>query len=124
MSGKGIKIKVKALPKNIQKVTLNGVLDGHTSYSFSQSLIGLLRGATRKVIIDCTDLWYISSAGIGVLIHANALLDEEYPDEPTGLVILNPGESVMDVFRILEIEDTFKFAATEVDAVKILSAIS
>ena len=74
MGAKGIKIKVKALAKDIQKVTLNGVLDGHTSYSFSQSLIGLLRGATRKVIVDCADLTYISSAGIGVLVRTQLRL--------------------------------------------------
>jgi anti-sigma B factor antagonist len=123
MGVKGLKIKVKSIKDDIKKVVLAGVIDGHTSRVFEKALLDLIDEEISKIVLDFGDVTYLSSAGVGVLISSLGRLEDELPDQPGDILILNPVESVKDVFQILEIESSFTFAKSEEDAIKILDSL-
>ena len=123
MKGKGLKVKVKNIKDRMKKMILRGVIDGHTSPLFDQAINGVIRDDTSKLVLDFTDISYISSAGIGALIAAHAFVREEYPEEAGGIFIVKANESVRDVFSMLEIDDSFGFVETEEDAIQALDSL-
>ena len=117
MSVKGLKIKIKSVKDaDARKVVCTGVIDGHTSTYFERVLSDVIENSVTKIVLDFTDVTYLSSAGVGVLISANGKLNDEFPDKSRGILIMNPSESVRDVFHILEIEDIFTFVNDEAEA--------
>jgi anti-sigma B factor antagonist len=54
---------------NIQIVAIKGALDAHTFPRFQSCLEGITedRGKDPRLVLDCENLDYISSAGLGVL---------------------------------------------------------
>lgn len=123
MTSKGLKIRITDLEKNFKKLVLNGVIDGHTSSMFDKTMEEVIHAGTPYILLDFSHVKYLSSAGIGVLISAQARLDEEFPGQPTVLMIMKPSEGVMDVFHILEIEETFKFPETDQEARDIIKSL-
>lgn len=51
-------------------LALSGRLDGLSSASFEQNVNALMAGGTRKLVFDCAQLGYISSAGLRVFLSA------------------------------------------------------
>ena len=53
--------------RKIEVLSLKGQLDAHTFPSLQKELEGLADADEPRVVLDCKDLEYISSAGLGVL---------------------------------------------------------
>ena len=53
--------------RKVDVLSLKGQLDAHTFPSLQKELEGLAGGDEPRVVLDCQDLEYISSAGLGVL---------------------------------------------------------
>jgi anti-sigma B factor antagonist len=53
---------------NIQVVTVGGRLDGIYGSAFANQIGGLITGETPKILIDFTDIDYVSSAGLRSLL--------------------------------------------------------
>lgn len=51
----------------VQVLTMTGQLDAHSYYILKDELGALLEEANTSVVLDCHELEYISSAGLGVL---------------------------------------------------------
>lgn len=51
-------------------IEVEGRLDSTTSPEFEETLFDAIRNGTRRVIIDCGALGYISSAGLRVILKA------------------------------------------------------
>src|SRR5690349_492907 len=68
---------------------------------------------SRGLIIDLTNVPYIDSAGIGVLV--NAMVSCKNHDRT--LVLAGVTERVMTVLRVTKTDQLFHFADTEEDAV-------
>ncbi|AWM33472.1 STAS domain-containing protein [Hymenobacter nivis] len=67
----------------------------------------------RKVLVDCTKLSYISSAGLGVFIsHLQRLQDNNVK-----LVFFNMQEKVFNVFEILGLDSLMTIVPTQAEAV-------
>ncbi|MCG6892613.1 MAG: STAS domain-containing protein [Desulfobacteraceae bacterium] len=81
---------------------LNGRLDSNTSPDFEESIFQAIDGGTRRIVVDCGQLEYITSAGLRVL---NKTAKRLKPDE--GKVVLCAMEDyVREVFEIAGF-DTF-----------------
>jgi anti-anti-sigma factor len=48
-------------------LALSGELDAKTTPEFKAHLDKMIQGGSRKVILDCSELSYIASAGIGAM---------------------------------------------------------
>ena len=73
---------------------LEGRLDTMTSPSFEKKISEVVDGAD-KLIFDFSDLMYISSAGLRVLLGATQKMEGK--DE---LIVRNPNHSVREVFDL------------------------
>ena len=80
-------------------VALSGRLDTLTSPELEDKLDEELEGVER-LIFDLSELEYISSAGLRVLLGAYKMM-EEY----NGMLIRNVTEPVMDVFEVTGFSD-------------------
>jgi len=81
---------------------LDGRLDSHTSVEFDEKMFNSIDTGTRRVIVDCGKLDYITSAGLRVLNKTAKRLKKE-----KGAIILCALEEyVREVFEIAGF-DTF-----------------
>lgn len=51
-------------------LSLSGRLDSNTADGFEEKLLGKIRGGEKLIVLDFSDLEYISSAGLRVLLKA------------------------------------------------------
>ena len=56
--------------KHCQLVTVTGRVDSATAPQFSQALDGIIQAGTFKIVIDMSNLEYMSSAGFRALLSA------------------------------------------------------
>ncbi len=59
------------LDNDVLIISADGGIDRHTSKEFVQDVLDLIEAGIRKIIIDCEKLSYISSYGLGVLLHVH-----------------------------------------------------
>jgi len=56
------------IDQDVMVLRADGGLNGANADEFVDQLAKLVRGGVRKIIVDCSDLSYISSSGIGTLV--------------------------------------------------------
>ncbi len=91
---------------------LSGKLDSVTSTSFSEKIIALVDKGESKIILDLTDMVYISSAGLRVF-----LMIAKRIKSINGKVILSAlQDSVKEVFEMSGFSTIFEINSTTADA--------
>ncbi len=95
-------------------VVLAGSLDSNTSPKAQQALDGMLAAGARKMVVDCTALDYISSAGLRVLLGTTKRLS----GAGGALRLFGLNETVREVFDISGFSTILAVFATEPDALK------
>lgn len=78
-------------------LSLHGYLDASTSNILDQEIQKTLADAIHKIIIDCTNLTYISSAGLGIFMKHIDAIRKHGGD----LVFCSMQNSVFTVFDLL-----------------------
>jgi anti-anti-sigma factor len=102
-------IDISERPDDIMVVKLAGFLDAHTFQEFEKELSGLYDQKKVRVVVDLTELEYISSAGAGVFIgHIG-----NYQEAGGNIVLMSPRENVKDVFDLLGLSQIFQFGHDE-----------
>lgn len=79
------------------KLLVQGFLDAHTVSHFEEKLNQLLEEGFLKIVLDFSELDYISSAGIGALMNYTKQLRDKQGD----LVIFQPTDKVFKIFDLL-----------------------
>jgi anti-anti-sigma factor len=97
----------------ITVVVFAGSLDSNTSPQAQQTIDGLLASGARKMVVDCTALDYISSAGLRVLLGAAKRLSGG-----GALRLFGLNETVREVFDISGFSTILAVFAREADALK------
>ncbi len=103
--------------ESFRRVDVIGCLDSHTVVSFEKALHGLLDQSVNSVMIDLSELSYISSAGISALMGLTHRLRKASGE----LVLLSPTDKVYRVFRTLGFTNIFKIVDSEAEAEGIFS---
>jgi len=62
---------------NVQVVRLRGRLDLDSTLVFEEFLTNLVEAGERIILLECTDLRYVGSAGLGVFVAARKQLGSE-----------------------------------------------
>lgn len=89
-----------------------GELDASSSVYADNALEEAIASSSKFVLIDCSELVYISSAGLGVILAAfQACTVKEMQ-----LVIVNMQPKIRNVFEILGLDRLIKSAASVEDA--------
>lgn len=94
-------------------VAFVGSLDSNTSPEAQQAVDGVLAGGARKVVIDCTALDYISSAGLRVLLGAAKRLGGA-----GALRLFGLNQTVREVFDISGFSKILAVFSTEAEALR------
>lgn len=111
---------------NIQATELNGVtiiplegrLDGNNASVAEQAFLQLLAEGKQRFIFDFTNLQYISSAGLRVILVAAKKLRASKGQ----MVCACLGEQVYDVFEMSGFTTILEMAATREEAMQKLEA--
>lgn len=99
---------------DIMKVV--GEVDASSSIALDQSIEDQVKEGPRDLLIDCTRLNYISSAGLGVFMS----YIEEFKANDKKMVIYGLSEKVANVFAILGLDQLLTIRQTAEEAKAVL----
>ena len=99
-------------------ITVGGEVDASSSIELDQVIAGAIK-EHKKIVIDCSELQYISSAGLGVFMS----YIQEIEANDIKMVLFGLQEKVFNVFQILGLDqlltitDSFEEAKSLADEV-------
>lgn len=111
-------IHKEKLPGGEILIKVKGFLDAYTYENFERTIGELFEGGNYRLIVDLSELQYISSAGAGVFIGAIGQAQEHSGN----IVILSPTDNVKEVFELLGLSQIFTFTQTREEALQALGS--
>jgi anti-sigma B factor antagonist len=93
-------------------ITIKGDLDASSSILLDNTLKEAVAHNERKILVDCTQLNYISSAGLGVFMSYL----QEFENLQTSLILFGISGKIKDVFQILGLDQLLTIAFSKEDA--------
>lgn len=85
-------------------ISINGRLDTLTSIPFEKQLLHEIESNQYKFIFDCTNLSYISSAGLRVLL----LISKKVKPQNGEIILVGLQEHITEVFKISGFDALFR----------------
>lgn len=85
-------------------ITLEGYVDAHTAPQFETAVQTELDAGRVRIVVDCSQLTYISSAGLGVFMS----FVEEVREQDGDIKICGLVPKVRQTFEILGFPDLFE----------------
>jgi len=111
-------LDVHASQKDGVKVLyINGYINAHTVQEFEKSVQSVLDEQTFRILINCKELEYINSSGLGVLMG----VIEEIQENDGFLYLSDMNETVFNIFDTLGFTHLFKVFDAEVEALDSLT---
>ncbi len=98
---------------SINVLELKGYLDAHTAPKLEEALQGLLSSSRYNIVINCRDLSYISSAGLGVFMA----FIEDVRKHNGDIKLTNMSPKVYNVFDLLGFPLLYEIFKEEQEAV-------
>lgn len=99
------------------RVSLIGELDANGAINLDNIIKKAIEDHYYKIIIDCQQLNYISSAGLGVFISYL----EDLRDKNGKFVFCNMSGNVLNVFKLLGLQNIMSIAGDLAEAKKALN---
>jgi anti-sigma B factor antagonist len=90
-------------------VRVVGELDASSSIALDQELAALMQAQSQSILVDCTSLQYISSAGLGVFMS----YIQEMEQNNIQLVLFGLSPKVKNVFEILGLDQLLPITETK-----------
>lgn len=98
-------------------VALVGEIDASSSIDLDLAIAKSVGENFTKILIDCSALEYISSAGLGVFMS----YIEEFKEKNITMVLFGMNEKVTNTFEILGLKELLLIAADKAEAKKMLA---
>ena len=95
-------------------IGIAGDLDASSAILLDQEIEKVLNFETRKILIDCGKLEYISSAGLGVFMSYL----QELKEKNVKMVLYGLSEKVKNVFKILGLDSILTIVQSKTEAVE------
>src|SRR5262245_35588565 len=102
--------------RDADEVTLlypKGYINAHTVRLFEGALQQSLQQRRFKIVVSCSGLQYIASAGLGAIMGSI----EEIRTNGGDLRLAEPTEAVRNIFEILGFNHLYRIFPTELDAI-------
>ncbi|MCW8130220.1 MAG: STAS domain-containing protein [Planctomycetota bacterium] len=96
------------------KVSLDGYVDASTLNEFEQVMDKLIEKDAKLVIVDCTKLEYINSAGVGLLLKYT----DEFSKIQGRFALIKIPQGTMAVINMLGFDKELSIYADEAAALK------
>jgi anti-sigma B factor antagonist len=114
-------VHIKRLQEEgIDILAIIGEIDASSSIELDLTIAKSVGEGFRKILIDCSALEYISSAGLGVFMS----YIEEFKDKGIFMVLYGLKEKVANTFGILGLAELLQICANKSEAKKRLNALS
>ena len=111
-----IEIK-KSVENNYLLITVEGDADASSSIHLDNSIKESIEENHKNILIDCTNLNYISSAGLGVFMSHIG----EFEEKEITFIIYGLSEKVLNVFNILGLDQLLTINDTKEEAIASIS---
>jgi anti-sigma B factor antagonist len=98
----------------VNVLDLKGYLDAHTAPKLEEAFQGLLKSARYNIVVNCKDLSYISSAGLGVFMA----FIEDVRKNKGDIKLTNMTPKVFNVFDLLGFPLLYEILKDEQEAVR------
>lgn len=112
-------VTVEQLNK-VAVILLAGELDANTAVAADDALSNAINSGFEYLLIDCQELRYISSAGVGVLLSSFHACTEQ----KVSIIFYGLQPKIKDVFTILGLEKIMKQVATREEALMLTASSS
>lgn len=99
---------------DVNVLELRGYLDAHTAPKLEEAFQGLLKEDRTRIVVNCRDLSYISSAGLGVFMA----FIEDVRGKAGDIKLSNMSTKVYNVFDLLGFPLLYEIYKDETEAVK------
>jgi anti-sigma B factor antagonist len=108
------KVQIREHHNDINVMELKGYLDAHTAPTLEDAFTKLLNDKKFRIIVNCKDLTYISSAGLGVFMA----FIEDVRTNKGDIKLSDMTPKVFNIFDLLGFPMLYDIVTTEDDAVK------
>lgn len=98
----------------VHVLELKGYLDAHTAPALEEAFQSLLKNQRFNIVVNCKDLSYISSAGLGVFMA----YIEDVRKNKGDIKLSNMSPKVFNVFDLLGFPLLYEITKEEQEAVK------
>ncbi|TAG05822.1 MAG: anti-sigma factor antagonist [Cytophagia bacterium] len=102
--------------KSIYTIEIIGDLDASSAIQLDQILEKVVENGTKKVLIDCKNLMYIASAGLGVFVSHI----ETFKEQNVFCVLYDMSDKVKNIFQILGLDTLLKIVKDRETALQIV----
>lgn len=93
-------------------IEIDGEVDASSSIHLDKAMKEAVNSGSKKILVNCKNLHYISSAGLGVFIS----YIQELESKQITLVLYNMSEKVYKVFEILGLHRLLTITDSEEEA--------
>lgn len=100
--------------ESVNVLDLHGYLDAHTAPKLEEAFQELLKSQRFNIVVNCKELSYISSAGLGVFMA----YIEDVRNHQGDIKLSNMSPKVYNVFDLLGFPLLYEIVKDESDAVK------
>jgi anti-sigma B factor antagonist len=97
-------------------IAVVGEIDASSSIEVDLAIAKSVGEGFTKILVDCSGLEYISSAGLGVFMS----YVEEFNEKGIRMVLFGMSEKVANTFEILELNQLLHIAPDKVEAKKLI----
>src|ERR1044071_9270981 len=101
-------------------IVLIGEIDASSSIELDLAIAKSVGEGFSRILIDCSSLEYISSAGLGVFMS----YIEEFKDKKITMVLYGMKEKVMNTFTILGLADLLHIRSDRGEAKQLANELS
>ena len=101
-------------------ISVIGEIDASSSIELDLAIAKSVGEGFKKILVDCSALEYISSAGLGVFMS----YIEELRDKNIPMVLFGMKEKVANTFSILGLAELLQIAPTKPEAKKLADELS
>ena len=116
---RGLVVQHDPIPeKGAVRLSVEGELDHHTFETLNTAIREVLDSGCFRLVLDLSQVRYVSSSGIGVLIGALAEVRDNHGD----LVLLRPHPAVLEVLKTLGLAGEIAIADNLEAALAVFSA--
>ncbi len=96
---------------------IDGELDASSSIILDNAFTEALSKKENKILVDCSRLNYISSAGLGVFMSYL----QDFENDNISMALYHVSDKVKNVFTILGLDSLLKIVANKEDAIALMN---
>jgi anti-sigma B factor antagonist len=98
-------------------ISIEGELDASSSILLDNTLTEAFTQKENKILVDCSRLNYISSAGLGVFMSYL----QDFENNGISMALYNMNDKVRNVFTILGLDNLIKIVPNKKEAIELMN---